>query len=160
MKAFLAFLLNKQWVNLFFTASTLHLWCLLCVSLTLTPLWHCSVLRFWKVNAEMWQETVITMVRHNPVVSSFIVCHVPWMLLTQTLLRNGFHSEKSKGLKYLVLLFVLVIRMWNFPSLATIQGIGGSSLISDLISACWKLMSWVSSTSVPPKGTSNSTGSL
>lgn len=62
------------------------------------------------MNAEMWQEMVISLVRYNPVGSSLIVCHVPW-LLTQALLRNGLYSEKSKGLKYLVVVFVLVIRM-------------------------------------------------
>lgn len=37
------------------------------------------------MNTERGQEIVITMERHNPVGSSFIVGHVPWVLLRQRL---------------------------------------------------------------------------
>lgn len=113
------------------------------------------------MNAEMLQETVITMARHNPTGSSFIVCHVPWALLTQTLLRNGLRSQKSEGLKLICArclswgLQCEIFHLWQQS-----RGLKEGSVISNLFSACRKLMSWVSSTSGPSKGTSNSTGSL
>lgn len=101
------------------------------------------------------------MARHKAVGSSLIVCHVPWALLTQPLLRNCLHSQKSKGLKCT---WSCSLSWWsdceNFHLWQQSSRWEAGSLISSLFPSHGKLMSWRSSTNGPPRGTSDSTDSL
>lgn len=146
------------WINskpACFSWSPRPLWCLFSVSPMFTPCWHCSVLRSGRSALREGQEKSH---HHGETQLSGFQFHClpcsPGASQAETLLRNGLHSQGSKGLKCILfssLFWWLECGVFHLgqQSIGLEEGIWNCNLFS----AFWKLRSRFSSTSGPPPST-------